>query len=724
MTPPQRGWLTLLALPLGLALLVVAVVRADLRALEAVAGQLGAALPLVLLPGAAWHFVRTVAWHQCFASDHRPPFWRLFRIRLAAEAFSFVTVRGVGGEPLKVTLLGPAVAADVATAAVALERILYLVVTTVIVSAASAAALIALPLTRTWTVVFVSVGLITAAIAAGLVALLLRPLGSELDFSTERSHPNSLMPNEYAAKQERKNRDLTPLFRFLRFLRSADAQLRVLAHTDGKRLVGVGVLEVIAYVAMVLEVLATLRAAGVPASLTGSLAIETFTRVASMVSAFIPANLGALEAANVAAAGIIAAAAAAAPLAVVRRLRGLFWCAAGFACYPASGFAVRAGTPRAAAAGTLTIRDDPAAVPPGELLGGMPIGERIIRAAARAGFQRVLVLPSPQRDAWQSIAPRTRGLISTVVVDDETDSRAQSSKPRVVMSSSLVPSPARLAASRAAALASEQPVELAPVEADLRVRSRGDLQAAERQLRASLFKPTDGRVARFNRRLSIPMSVALVRWTRCSANAMTVVLIALGLYAGWLFSIGSYSMGVLAAVVSLAASILDGCDGELARLQYQESAFGVWLDTLGDYSYYLAIFTGLIIGTAKQTGWQGMWWIGAALLAGSLATFALLILLRQRITQGRPERLRAATQTHFEQRGRRWTSLAASLSTVATRATMPYGILAFAIADALPAIVVLAAIGANAYWISLALELGRLLGRRSGNLPSADPARS
>jgi hypothetical protein len=41
---------------------------------------------------------------------------------------------------------------------------------------------------------------------------------------------------------------------------------------------------------------------------------------------------------------------------------------------------------------------------------------------------------------------------------------------------------------------------------------------------------------------------------------------------------------------------------------------------------------------------------------------------------------------------------------------MPYGILAFALVYALPAIVVLAALGANAYWISLMVKLRVLVG--------------
>ena len=46
---------------------------------------------------------------------------------------------------------------------------------------------------------------------------------------------------------------------------------------------------------------------------------------------------------------------------------------------------------------------------------------------------------------------------------------------------------------------------------------------------------------------------------------------------------------------------------------------------------------------------------------------------------------------------------------MATRAAMPYGIMAFALLGVLPGIVVLAAIGANIYWVSLIVKLRHLL---------------
>ena len=66
--------------------------------------------------------------------------------------------------------------------------------------------------------------------------------------------------------------------------------------------------------------------------------------------------------------------------------------------------------------------------------------------------------------------------------------------------------------------------------------------------------------------------------------------------------------------------LLDACDGEIARLKYQESALGCWIETFGDYSYYIAIFVGLTIGAVRRTRWEAFYWIGGMAIAGSLIT--------------------------------------------------------------------------------------------------------
>ena len=67
--------------------------------------------------------------------------------------------------------------------------------------------------------------------------------------------------------------------------------------------------------------------------------------------------------------------------------------------------------------------------------------------------------------------------------------------------------------------------------------------------------------------MSLPISIALMP-TPLTANQLSVMLVAIGFYSAWLFSIGHYwSRASLGAFLSLAASVLDGCDGEIARLE-------------------------------------------------------------------------------------------------------------------------------------------------------------
>jgi hypothetical protein len=91
------------------------------------------------------------------------------------------------------------------------------------------------------------------------------------------------------------------------------------------------------------------------------------------------------------------------------------------------------------------------------------------------------------------------------------------------------------------------------------------------------------------------------------------------------------------------------------------------------------------------------YWLGAVALGGTLFAFALLIFLRSRITAGRPEKLHTIARSRFKSEPTFWSRIV-WISFVATRAAMPYGILAFSLVAALPEIVALAAIGVNVYW--------------------------
>ncbi|UPT74070.1 MAG: CDP-alcohol phosphatidyltransferase family protein [Elusimicrobiota bacterium] len=109
-------------------------------------------------------------------------------------------------------------------------------------------------------------------------------------------------------------------------------------------------------------------------------------------------------------------------------------------------------------------------------------------------------------------------------------------------------------------------------------------------------KPQDGFMARhFDRHLSLAVSRSLLN-TTVTPNQMTVFSTCIGL-AGASFFLGDTRLAYVAgALLVWLHSVLDGCDGELARVRFQESAFGSDLDFWGDNLVHLALFTCLGVG--------------------------------------------------------------------------------------------------------------------------------
>ena len=722
--------------------------------------RLGLALPLALFFSGLWHLARTWAWAWCFPRVRHVSFARLARVRLSAEAFSYLTLRGIAGEPLKVVLLADSVDPREATAAVALERLAYMIGTTIIVGVGSLLALAGLPLTGIWFRVFRAF-----AIAAGVIAVL-----TGIVIAGRGTYLQSLLARIDALVGTSISGG-----RAARFASAVERQMLELVRGNPLRLLVLLTATIGAYVCMALEAWVIMRASGTAVSLNGALAVETFSRVASFASAFIPANLGALEASSLAAASAIGAAAAGgAALALARRIRGLFWAGVGLAIYPRRHAAPAEPTTRAArpsgapSAPTLLYlgQDDAVEVSPWTRLAGLPIVERVLRTAMRSGHTRIVVWAPHKREMKKpprrliNVVRAVGGRVTVATSLAEWTAALAGIPPSetvTAIGAGTVVGPALLYAarsirgvpgevqdvpagpdwpesgvlrlcagdagdplavagalaerrSRALPLPSGQDVSHARGSLALRVVTPGDLAAAEQTIRRAIYKPTDAKLARFNRTLSLPISIRLLIPTPITANQLSVVLVAIGFYSAWLFSLGHYWTGVLGAFLSLAASVLDGCDGEIARLKYQESALGCWIETVGDYSYYIAIFIGLTIGAVRQTRWEGFYWFGAIALAGTLLSFALLIYLRNRITGGQPEKLHTIARARFKAEPTPWSKVIWRISFVATRSAMPYGIMAFSLLYLLPGIVILAAIGANVYWISLTLKLRHLLG--------------
>jgi CDP-L-myo-inositol myo-inositolphosphotransferase len=112
-----------------------------------------------------------------------------------------------------------------------------------------------------------------------------------------------------------------------------------------------------------------------------------------------------------------------------------------------------------------------------------------------------------------------------------------------------------------------------------------------------MSKPQDGFVSRFlNRPISSRITRLLVKFP-IHPSAFTLAIFVLPLVAAVFLQRGDYLSILLGAALFQVFSILDGCDGEIARAKNLESKFGERLDNLCDFVgsliYVLALGSGL-----------------------------------------------------------------------------------------------------------------------------------
>jgi len=112
-----------------------------------------------------------------------------------------------------------------------------------------------------------------------------------------------------------------------------------------------------------------------------------------------------------------------------------------------------------------------------------------------------------------------------------------------------------------------------------------------------MSKPQDGFISRFvNRPMSRRITRLLLKFP-IHPNAWTISIFVLPLIAGVFLVRGDYISVVTGAAIFQLFSILDGCDGEIARAKNLESKFGERLDnfcdSLASLVYVLALGLGL-----------------------------------------------------------------------------------------------------------------------------------
>jgi phosphatidylglycerophosphate synthase len=111
-----------------------------------------------------------------------------------------------------------------------------------------------------------------------------------------------------------------------------------------------------------------------------------------------------------------------------------------------------------------------------------------------------------------------------------------------------------------------------------------------------MSKPQDGFVSRFlNRPISRQITRFLLKFPM-HPNGWTITIFVLPLIAGAFLVRGDYASVVIGAAIFQAFSILDGCDGEIARAKNLETKFGERLDNFCDFLASLVYVLALGLG--------------------------------------------------------------------------------------------------------------------------------
>ena len=131
-------------------------------------------------------------------------------------------------------------------------------------------------------------------------------------------------------------------------------------------------------------------------------------------------------------------------------------------------------------------------------------------------------------------------------------------------------------------------------------------------------KSQDGFVSRYlNRPISRGITRLLLRFP-ATPNAWTWLIFPIPIIASVVLSQGTYRSFVWGLVLFQIFSILDGCDGEIARAKFMESERGRRLDDLFDVLSNILLVLGLGFGLRLAHYHFGWLYLGEGIIAGGL----------------------------------------------------------------------------------------------------------
>lgn len=143
------------------------------------------------------------------------------------------------------------------------------------------------------------------------------------------------------------------------------------------------------------------------------------------------------------------------------------------------------------------------------------------------------------------------------------------------------------------------------------------LKKAEQYMMHQLKKASDGPVSRYlNRPISTRISKLLLK-TNITPNQISFSSFLIAMAGAGLLFLGNIACLIVSGILVQTASIVDGCDGEIARLKYQESDYGAWFDACLDRYADAFIFFGLSYYASLSGAGIWAWIIGFLAMIGS-----------------------------------------------------------------------------------------------------------
>jgi phosphatidylglycerophosphate synthase len=244
------------------------------------------------------------------------------------------------------------------------------------------------------------------------------------------------------------------------------------------------------------------------------------------------------------------------------------------------------------------------------------------RILSEAAWLEMLAATQLESAAWVTISDRLVALAPTAVADALAALDAQGgAHDMAAVQDRLM---------RRFGSAGAIPVEIDPMV----IMTAKDIRVAEQRLLSALVKETDGFMARYvDRPISLRIS-RLLAPTAVTPNQMTMLSIAIGVCGAAFFLSELWWWQTVGALLFLIHSIVDGCDGELARLRFQESRYGGILDFWGDNVVHVAIFACIAAGWTLASGMIWPLLLGAVATVGTLASAGLVHWRQMRIKDG------------------------------------------------------------------------------------------